>query len=444
MNTEPAAKKNARPSWAAYLAINSSTGALLGAILLVCLGSELWGPFLPNFMRSDLAASILVIALYGSFRDLLEAINYLLGGYIAGRFNTRRGLLLFNALPLVGLLILLFGPMLLGPQSWIVFLAIPFVFVWDSLAGPALLTVVGDSLPPEKRAMAFSLQSLFRRVSRMLAYAINAGLVYFAGVKVGMEWAFGLSFFVVLASLFVQQRFMKTASQDQETIINHPIAVLRGFHPQLKRLLAADIFARLAEGMPRELIILFTMAVFIKALGVEANAAAALFGAMLIVSQVTSAITYLPMGAIASQPGFGKRPYIGLTFIFFASFPAVLAGLGLVAIHAALPYAVVIALMGLAFVFAGMREVGEPARKAMIVDLIPPESKTQSIGIYWSARSVAVMLAPLVGGAIWIGANVATGHDIADPLGPGPVAMLLASSLCGVIGVCYYYARFGK
>ena len=46
---------------------------------------------------------------------------------------------------------------------------------------------------------------------------------------------------------------------------------------------------------------------------------------MLIVSQVTSAITYLPMGAIASQPGFGKRPYIGLTFFFFASFPAVLA-----------------------------------------------------------------------------------------------------------------------
>ncbi len=66
-----------------------------------------------------------------------------------------------------------------------------------------------------------------------------------------------------------------------------------------------------------------------------------------------------------------------------------------------------------------------------------------SIGIYWSARCVAVMLAPLVGGAIWIFTNLAYGHEIADPLGPGPVAMLLASSLCGIVGVCYYYARFG-
>ena len=126
------------PRWADLLAINSSTGALLGAITLVVMGSEIWGPFIPKYMK-DLSAEsgggdlawvpeslrglaaglqefangakdwlgpILLIALYGSFRDLLEAINYFLGGWIAGRFNTRRGLLLFNAAPLVGLAIL--------------------------------------------------------------------------------------------------------------------------------------------------------------------------------------------------------------------------------------------------------------------------------------------------------------------------------------------------
>jgi MFS family permease len=455
------AKPSKGPQWADLLAINSSTGALLGAIILVCMGSELWGPFVPKYMK-DLSAPILLIALYGTFRDLLEAINYLLGGWIAGRFNTRRGLLLFNAAPLVGLTILLLW------QHWIaIFLAIPFVFVWDSLAGPALLTVVGDSLPSDRRAMAFSLQSLFRRVARMLAYGINALLVVLMGTVAGpyvadflhglgfaegmsdtdlaMTAAFMLSFLVVLASLAVQFRFMKTASVDASgTIIHRPLSVLRGFDPQLKRLLAADIFARLAEGMPRELIILFTIGVFMQAAGLAMTSAWETFGLMLIVSQVTSAITYIPMGFVASRPGLAKKPYIGLTFFFFASFPAVLAFVGWVALGGVLPVWAVIPVMIIAFIFMGMREIGEPARKAMIVDLIPPAQKTQAIGIYWSFRSAMVMIAPLVGGLIWVGGNLAAGHDPADATGPGPLAMFGASSLCGVVGVIYYYSRFGK
>jgi len=433
-----APSQEGKGAWRMYLAINSSTGALLGAILLVCMGSELWGPFLPNYMKKHLSASILAIALYGSFRDFLEAVNYLAGGFIAGRFNTRRGLLLFNAAPLVGLAILT-----LWHTNVAVFLAIPFVFVWDSLAGPALLTVVGDSLPSDRRAMAFSLQSLFRRLSRVIAYAVNALLVLVAGTKLGMEAAFGLSFAVVLASLLIQARFMKTASKDAVAVIHRPFTVLRGFDPQLKRLLAADTFARLAEGMPRELTILFGIAVF-TAVTQSDKEAAAIYGTMLIISQVTSAITYLPMGAVASKPGFGKRPYIGLTFFFFASFPAVLAAMGWLSLSKAIPGSVVAVAMAVAFVFMGMREIGEPARKAMIVDLIQPEIKTQAIGIYWAARSVAVMLAPIVGGLIWIAANVLAGREPADATGPGPLAMLLASSLCGLVGVIYYYARFGK
>jgi MFS family permease len=372
-------------------------------------------------------------------RDLLEAINYLLGGWIAGRFNTRRGLLLFNAAPLVGLAVLGLW------HHWAaVFVAVPFVFVWDSLAGPALLTVVGDSLPSDRRAMAFSLQALFRRIARILAYSVNAVLVYATGTKLGMQAAFGLSFAVVTASLLVQARFMKTASKDASTIITRPLEVLRGFDPQLKRLLAADIFARLAEGMPRELIILFGTAVFVKAAGLGHVAAWELFGVMLILSQVTSAVTYLPMGLVASRPGLAKRPYIGLTFFFFAAFPAVLALAGGLALAGILPPAAVVAAMAVAFLFAGLREIGEPARKAMIVDLIPPERKTQAIGIYWAARSAAVMVAPLVGGAVWVAGNLAAGLDAADPAGQGPLAMLAASSLCGAVGVVYYYARFGK
>ncbi|HEY8239824.1 MAG TPA: hypothetical protein VIH35_00170, partial [Kiritimatiellia bacterium] len=403
------------------------------------MGSELWGPYLPQYMRAGLGAPILLIALYGSFRDFLEAINYSVGGWLAGRMNTRRSLLLFNALPLAGLLILL-----VGQSAVAVFVALPLVFVWDSLAGPALLTVVGDSLPSERRAMAVSMQSLFRRLSRIVAYSVNAACVLWAGTELGMRAAFLLSIAVVLASLVIQFRYMKTATRDAGTILHRPLVVLRGFDPQLKRLLAADILARWAEGTPREFVILFVIGILSGARGLGDSAAWAAYGGLMIVSQVTSALTYLPMGAVASRPGLAKRPYIGWTFFFFATYPLVLALAGYFALRGNAPQGLVLPLLAFAFVFSGLREIGEPARKAMIIDLVPPEAKSQAIGLYWSTRCVAVMLAPLVGGAIWIAANVATGHAAGDASGPGPFAVLGASGLFGVAGVCFYYARFGR
>src|ERR1019366_4563972 len=74
--------------WRAWLAINASTGALLAAILLVGMGTELWSPLMPEYL-SGLAAPILLIALYGSVKDLLDAINFYLGGVLAAHFNTR-------------------------------------------------------------------------------------------------------------------------------------------------------------------------------------------------------------------------------------------------------------------------------------------------------------------------------------------------------------------
>ena len=44
----------------------------------------------------------------------------------------------------------------------------------------------------------------------------------------------------------------------------------------------------------------------------------------------------------------------------------------------------------LAFAVGGLREFGEPARKAMITELVPADCRTQAMGIYWSARSTGI------------------------------------------------------
>ena len=77
------------------------------------------------------------------------------------------------------------------------------------------------------------------------------------------------------------------------------------------------------------------------------------------------------------------------TFLAFSAFPVAVA-LG----HDA-------ASLVVAFVIGGLREVGEPARKAMIVDLVQPVLRARSVGLYYLIRSLAIAPAAFVGGVLW-------------------------------------------
>src|SRR5262249_51620628 len=54
----------------------------------------------------------------------------------------------------------------------------------------------------------------------------------------------------------------------------------------------------------------------------------------------------------------------------------------------------------LAFVIGGLRELGEPARKAMIVDLADPARRGRTVGLYYLSRSLAITPASVIGGLL--------------------------------------------
>jgi MFS family permease len=415
------------PRWRDWLGLNSSTIALLATILLVTTSTELWSPLVPEYLKalrgralSGSTLTILLIGLYGLYRDGLEAVNYYAGGAIGGRFNTRRSLLLFNLLPFVGLAVLFLW------DSWIaVFVAIPFVFVWDSIAAPAIITVVGDSIPPSRRTMAFSLQAICRRVSRVLACCLGGQLVAWFGQINGVRANAAIAILLVFAAVVVQVRRMRTASRDATPAIHQPRLLFRRFHPELKRLLAADICARWAEGLAGPFIILYCVPI----LAADPAAGTARYAQILLTIQaVTNIVLYIVIGPLASREGLAKKPYIGLTFLFFALFPVSLAVLG---------RSLGLVGLALAFVVGGLREIGEPARKAMIADLVPPDVKTQAIGLYWSARSLAVIWASPVGALLWI-----AGEHLRPGL--GPTLTFTIAGLVGFAGAATFFARFGR
>jgi MFS family permease len=399
--------------WRAWLALNASTGALLAAILLVGMGSELWLPLMPEYLDL-LQAHILVIALFGCAKDALDAAAFYLGGALSARFNTRRTLLLFNALPLVGLAILL-----VWPTREAVFVALPFVGIWNSIAGPATLRVVGDSLAAHRRSMAFSLQSIQKRLSSLLAYFISGQFILGLGGLQGVRAGVALSMALVAASLLLQYRFMRTAVADAVPTLQHPWTILRRFDAQLRRLLVSDILARWCEGLGREFLILYCLPILVRTHGLSQAAATAFYVAVLLsVMNATSLVLYLPIGHFASKVGAAKKPFIGLTFVFFSLFP-----LSLVLLGPSGEWALV-----LVFVIGGLREIGEPARKAMVTELAPVECRTQAIGVYWAVRSVAIVPAPLAGGLLW--------------LTVGPDAVFWAGATLGIVGTALFYLRF--
>jgi MFS family permease len=111
------------------------------------------------------------------------------------------------------------------------------------------------------------------------------------------------------------------------------------------------------------------------------------FGMLIGVQMATAIIGYLPGAWLARKVGQARM--VTATFVAFALFPlAVLSAESL-------------AGLVLAFVVGGLREIGEPARKALIVDLAPAGLRARCIGLYYLVRSLSITPAATVGGLLW-------------------------------------------
>ena len=111
------------------------------------------------------------------------------------------------------------------------------------------------------------------------------------------------------------------------------------------------------------------------------------YGVLIAVQMVTAIVVYIPAAKIADR--IGRKPFVIATFVAFSLFP--LAIVLSHSFHAAI----------LAYVVGGLREIGEPSRKALIVDFAQPALRARTVGLYYLIRSVAIAPAAFVGGLLW-------------------------------------------
>ena len=353
-----------------YLSLERNVAIASAAVFLLGLGEELWKKFLPKYLE-HLGATPAVVGLFGTTEDFFDAVYQYPGGWLADRAGRRRAFLIFIGIASVGYLIYLFSP------SWPwVFAGLAFAMAWHSMASPAIFAVIGDALPREKRAMGFTLQSMLKRVpmvvSPLAGGALIAGLGITRGVKIGLAATLALAAVTAVIVLAIN--------------ISVPVAeavnirgVWRSFHHALKRLLISDIFIRTCEGMADIFVILYATNV----LGVSV----ARYGLLVAIQITTSILVYIPAGRIADR--VGRKPFVIATFVCFSLYPvAVVMSSGF-------------ASLVIAFVIGGLREIGEPARKAMIVDFARDDLRARTVGLYYLVRSITITPSAAIGGLLW-------------------------------------------
>jgi len=87
-----------------YLGLERNVSIASAAIFLLGLGEELWKKFLPKYLES-LGASSVVIGLFGTTEDFFDAVYQYPGGWLADRVGRRLAFLVFIGIACVGGLI---------------------------------------------------------------------------------------------------------------------------------------------------------------------------------------------------------------------------------------------------------------------------------------------------------------------------------------------------
>ena len=136
--------------------------------------------------------------------------------------------------------------------------------------------------------------------------------------------------------------------------------------PELKKLLVSDILVRFCEQIPHAFVVVWCMKT------IAAPVSAVQFGVLTTIEMATAVLIYIPVAYLADRGR--KKPFVLITFILFTCFPLVLM------LSESFEWLV------LAFVLRGLKEFGEPTRKALIMDLSPEASKAGMFGLYYLLR----------------------------------------------------------
>jgi MFS family permease len=363
-----------------FLGLRRSIAGLLSMAVLVGMGEHMAEQFLPLYLLA-LGGGFISVGFLNGMDNLLGALYSFPGGYLSDRLGTKRALLVFNLISIAGFLIVIFV------QHWLaVILAAALFLSWTAISLPATMSLVARVLPKNKRTMGVTVHSLVRRVPMALGPLIGGTFIAVWGVELGVRLAFVGALAMAVVAVVLQQLLIENDPPDdgiKPAAEHNPLRLWKYMTGDLRRLLIADILVRFCEQIPYAFVVVW-------AVGTEANpgpVTAVQFGLLRSIEMATAVLVYVPVAYLADRGH--KKPFVVMTFVFFTLFPLML--------YVSNSFWMLVA----AFVLRGLKEFGEPTRKALIMDLAPEDRKAGVFGLYYLIRDVVVSVAAFGGAFLW-------------------------------------------
>jgi MFS family permease len=383
-----------------FFALKQSMVALLAMVVLIGLGEKMAERFLPIYLLA-LGGGIMTVGLLNGTDNLLSALYSFPGGYFSDRLGTKRALALFNGIAMLGYVIVI-----LFPYWQAVIVGSIFFLSWTAISLPATMSLVAQVLPANKRTMGVSMHSLVRRLPMALGPLLGGVMIQCFGERTGVRLSFCIALALALVSLALQQAMIGDDAPPRRPAEKNPFALWVRMVPELRQLLLSDILVRFAEQIPYAFVVIWCLK--------NNTISAVQFGVLTAIEMVTAMLIYVPVAWLADRSA--KKPFVVITFFNFAIFPLILF------------FSHSFAMMTVAFVIRGLKEFGEPTRKALIMDLAPENQKAGMFGLYYLIRDVIVSVAAFCGAFLWM---------------ISPATNFFTAFVCGLMGTIYF-AIYGK
>jgi len=375
---------------------------LLGMVILVGIGEKIAERFLPIYLLA-LGGGALSIGLLNGLDNLLSALYSFPGGYLSDRLGVKRALLIFNLMAMAGFIIVILIP------AWPAVILGSILFLsWTAISLPASMSLVANILPKDKRTMGVSMHSLVRRVPMALGPLIGGLFISLWGERNGVRMAFVAALAMAIVAVIMQQKMITDDRQEKKDnpgppLIKNPFKAMQLMSPALRNLLVSDILIRFCEQIPYAFVVVWCMKI------ITSPVSAVQFGVLTTVEMIIAVLIYIPVAYLADRGT--KKPFVVMTFVFFTLFP-----LSLLFCKSFWP------LVGV-FLLRGLKEFGEPTRKALIMDLAPEGRKAATFGLYYLMRDSIVSLAAFGGAFLWM---------------ISPQTNFLTAFACGVAGTVWF------
>ncbi|MFA5794694.1 MAG: MFS transporter [Candidatus Brocadiia bacterium] len=419
-----------------FFGINASITAMVIMVVFIGLGEKMAERFLPIYILA-LGGSTIVVGFLNAMDNLLSALYSLPGGWISDRLGHKKALIIFTLIAMFGYAIVIASP------SWqAVLIGSIFFISWTAVSLPAVMSLVSQAVPKDKRAMGVTVHSFVRRIPMALGPILGGLLIGNYGMVKGVRIAFGAALGLAMISIIVQWFFidrppvklsakggcdsgarptipgsnsLHSNCQNMESdepqkaevkSVKPAGGLFKNFNPALRNLLVSDILIRFAEQIPYAFVVVWV----VNNIGLSAFH----FGILTTVEMATAMLVYIPVAYLADRTS--KKPFVIITFGFFTVFPLVLL------------FSRTFPVLIIAFIVRGLKEFGEPTRKALIMDLAPEDAKAITFGTYYLFRDVIVAMAALSSAFLW---NIS------------PQTNFLVASACGLVGTVWF-ALLGK